>query len=315
MSLYLASYLPLLGWTLIPIAAGVLLRRSGVPGRASRYLFLFALFACQMPIVLLATWAARISRSSWPLPFLVLAGWLAAAGVARWVSGRMNHPPRRRGAFIVSMCMSNHGYTLLGLVAMVLFGDAGLSQATYAQLMIVPFLVLVCFPLGRFYGEGQGRVPLRTIMLKCLADPRSLPMAAMLAGVVLNLSGLDRPGSCERVVAWFVYTGTIVSGLAMGLLFRGLFLKRFFRENVFSFLYRLTAYPLMYFGMAAAAGLAGLDVKIIVLFGLVPSALFASLVAEFFGLDTDLTSSVFVVGTLLFLLAVLPVYALVVLRI
>lgn len=311
MTAYLVPYLKLLGWTLLPIAVGAALRRARVPTKASRYLFLFALFCCQTPIVLLATWTASLSAGSKYLPFLVLAGWLITAGVARGVSGRLRHPPRQRGAFIAAMCMSNHGYTLLGLVAMVLFGDAGLSQATYAQLMMVPFLVLVCFPLGRYYGQGRGRMPPAKLMLKCLTDPRSLPLVAMLAGVGLNLSGLPRPLACEPILPVLVYAGTVVSGLAIGLLFRGLHLRRFFRENAFSFAYRLTAYPLMYFGMAAAAGLDRLDTQIIVLFGLVPSALFATLVADFFDLDTDLTTSVFMAGTLLFLIVVLPLYLLV----
>ncbi len=46
----------------------------------------------------------------------------------------------------------------------------------------------------------------------------------------------------------------------------------------------------------------------LLLFGIVPSGLYASLTADLFGLDTDLTSSVFVVSTALFLFGVLPAY-------
>ena len=74
MASYIVPYLRLLGWTLLPIAAGVVLRRCGLGRRASRYLFVFALFCCQTPIVLLATWAAKITGGSQCLPFLALAG-------------------------------------------------------------------------------------------------------------------------------------------------------------------------------------------------------------------------------------------------
>jgi len=46
-----------------------------------------------------------------------------------------------------------------------------------------------------------------------------------------------------------------------------------------------------------------------VLFGLAPTGLYTNLVAEFFGLDTDMTTSMFVVSTVLYLLLVLPVFA------
>ena len=305
-----SSYLKLLGLTLLPVAAGIALGRVGVPRRGSKYLFSIALFGCQTVIVVIAVWAARLSGSAFVLPFITLAAWFATAFVARLASGAMGHRPKERGAFICAMCLSNHGYTLLGIVALILFGQEGLSQATYAQLFIVPFLVLFCFPLGRFYGRGEGRTPFAEILKRSILDPRSVPVVAMAAGLALNFSGVERPAWCASVLPYLVYVGTISSGLAVGLLYRGMSLRRFWRENVFSFVYRLSFYPLMYAGMALVFGLGGLDMRILILFGLVPPALFSNLVADFFDLDADLTNSVFIAGTVLFLLAVLPIYAL-----
>ncbi len=308
MSAYLIPYLKLLGWVLAPLGLGYALRRAGAPKRTSRGLFLFALLGCQMPIVLLAVWVAEISKGARYLPLMTLAGWIVTAGVARLVSGMMDHGPRRRGAFIVSMALSNHGYTLLGLIALVLFGQAGIAQATYAQALVVPFLVLVCFPIGRFYGRGHGQMSMRSVILDTLRDPRSLPLAAMIAGLALQAGGVPRPAWCARVLRVLVYAGTVTSGMAVGFLLRKLDMTLFVRENVFSFVYRSTVYPLMFFLMARLAGLNHTDTCILVLFGLVPCALFASLVADFFDLDTDLTSNMFLIGTLLFLLVTLPVY-------
>jgi predicted permease len=53
---------------------------------------------------------------------------------------------------------------------------------------------------------------------------------------------------------------------------------------------------------------------ILVLYGLVPSALLANLLAVFFDLDSELTSSMFLVSTLLFLVFVLPVFLIAVAR-
>jgi len=308
LSSYLIPYLKLLGWVLIPLGLGYALRRVGAPRKTSRVLFAFALFGCQMPIVLLGVWAATISKGARYLPLMAFAGWMVTAGVARLVSGMMRHGPRQRGSFIVAMALSNHGYTLLGLIALVLFGQAGIAQATYAQALVVPFFVLVCLPLGRFYGHGQGRMSMRAVMLGTLKDPRSLPIVAMIAGLALQASGVPRPAWCAEVLRVLVYAGTVATGTAVGSLLGKADLRRFLRENAFSLAYRSTVYPLMFFVMARVAGLNHMGTCILVLFGLVPSALFASLVADFFDLDTDLTSTVFFVGTVLFLLVTLPLY-------
>ena len=309
MTQYLVPYAKLLALTVLPVAAGIALRRAGVPRKGSKYLFSVAFFGCQTVIVVIAVWAARLSGVAFALPFLTLAGWFATALVARLASGRMKHGPRERGAFICAMCLSNHGYSLLGIVALMLFGQEGLSQATYAQLFIVPFLVLFCFPRGRFYGQGEGRMPVAELLKRSALDPRSIPVVAMGAGLALNLSGIDRPEWCAAVLPYLVYVGTISSGLAIGLLFRGLALGRFWRESLFSFAYRASVYPLMFAGLALAFGLGGLDARMLILFGLVPPALFSNLVADLFALDSDLTNSLFIVGTTLFLVVVLPVYA------
>ena len=68
-------------------------------------------------------------------------------------------------------------------------------------------------------------------------------------------------------------------------------------------------HPLFYAALALLFGLDALDARILILYGLVPSALLANYLAVFFELDTDLTSSVFVVSTVAFMLSVLPVYA------
>jgi predicted permease len=80
--------------------------------------------------------------------------------------------------------------------------------------------------------------------------------------------------------------------------------------QVISFVWRSTCYPLVYLGLGLLFALPAMDLRILVLYGLVPPALYASLIAVFFDLDTDLANSVFTVGTLLFLFGVLPVYAL-----
>ena len=308
----LLPYLTVVGWVLGPVAVGAIWSRFGAPASASRRLFNFSFYGAQTFITLCSLWIARIDRTSVMMPVLATSGWLLTAGFAWGVSAWLKHPRERRGAFIATMSQSNNGFTLLGFVALVLFGEAGLAQATYSQAFSAPFLLLFSFPVARSFssaGSASGK-SFRRVLLDNVLDPRVfLPLATISCGLALNLLGVLRPPVIGSVVRRLIYVGTATSGCAVGLLYRGAQLSRFWRENVVSFAYRSTLYPLFYAGLALLFGLGPLDARILILYGLVPSALLANYLAVLFELDTDLTSSVFVVSTVAFMVSVLPAFA------
>jgi predicted permease len=312
MTQLLLPYLTVVGWVLGPVLFGAIWNRLGAPPSAARRLFNFAFYGCQTFITLCSLWIARIDRTSVMMPVLSTSGWLVTAGVAWLVSVWFQHPPARRGAFIATMSQSNNGFTLLGFVALVLFGELGLAQATYSQAFTAPYLLLFCFPIARTFSTANGSAQrsLRQVLLENISDPRVfLPLATISIGLGLNVGGVTRPAVVSDIVRPLIYVGTACSGTAVGLLYRGAQLKRYWRENAFSFAYRSTLYPLYYAVLAWLFALDALDARILVLYGLVPSALLANYLAVSFELDTELTSSVFVVSTVLFMLGVLPAYA------
>ncbi len=306
----LLRYLELLAWTVLPLSVGIALRRAGHGRKLATRSLSIALYGCQTPIAVLAVWVARVQRESVLLPVLVLLGWLTTLGLALRLTRGMAASPKRRGALVAALGMSNHGYTLLGFVALALFGDAGLAQATYAHFFTLPYTLLLCFPLCRYFGLG-GKLEVAHVLRQNLRDPKVLlPLAAMLAGLLLNFSGLARPPLFSTVTRLLIWLGTALCGVAIGLIAEGALLARYWRENLVSFAYRSTLYPLLYLALALLAGLGPLDLRVLVLYGLVPSGLLANLAAVFFDLDTDLTSSLYLVGTTLFLLLTLPLFAL-----
>jgi len=308
---WLYQDLKISAWVLLPIAFGVLLSRFGLPKRAARALFAFSFYGCQTAVTVCAVWVARIQGEATILPLLALSGWLVTAVLAWLVSRKLSDHPPKRGAFILSMTMSNNGFTLLGFVALAVFGEAGLAQATYAQLLYTPFFLLCCFPIARAFSRSADPKPLASILLENAADPRVwVPLLAIGFGLCLNAGHVARPALAVPITHGLIFVGTAAASCAIGLLFTGFHWRSYWRENLLSFVYRSTSYPLFYLGVARLAGLGPLDTRILVLYGLVPSALLANLLAVFFDLDSELTSSVFVVSTILFLILVLPAYVL-----
>jgi hypothetical protein len=309
MHAWLLQDLRISGWVLLPVLPGVLLARLGVPKSAARTLLNWSFYGCGTAVMAFAIWVARIHAEARLLPLLALCGWLLTALLAWPVSSKLSNDAPRRGAFVVSMAFSNNGFTLLGLVALATFGEAGLAQATYAQLMYTPFFLLCGFPIARVFGRLAEKKPLGRLLLDNAVDPRVwVPLLAIGCGLALNAAHVPRPqlvGSLTRIL---IFIGTATASCAIGLLFSGFHLRRYWRENALSFLYRSTLYPLLYWGLARVVGLRPLDTVTLVLYGLVPSALLANLLAVFFELDTELTSSMFLVSTALFLVLVLPVF-------
>ena len=306
---WLIQDLRISAWVLLPIALGVLAARFGVPKRAARGLFNFAFYGCQTWVTVAAIWVARIHAQARLLPLLTLSGWFVSAGIAWLASRRWSAAPARRGGFILSVCMSNNGFTLLGLIAIAVFGEAGLAQATYAQLLYTPFFLLCCFPIARSFGQSTQKISLGALLKQNAVDPRVwVPLVAVCAGLLLNAEHVPRPAAVGSLTRVLIFVGTAASSSALGLLFNGLHLRRYWRENAFSFLYRSSFYPLFYWGLARVTRLGPLDSVTLVLYGLVPSALLANMLAVYFDLDTELTSSMFLVSTLLFLVCVLPVF-------
>jgi len=303
------------GWVLLPIALGFLLSRLGVPKRAARGLFAFAFYGCQTAVTAFAIWIARIQAESTLLPVLALSGWLITAALAWLVSLKLSEHSPKRGAFIMSMAMSNNGFTLLGFIALAVFGEAGLAQATYAQLLYTPFFLLCCFPIARIFGQTAEKKPLGVVLKENVVDPRVwVPLLAIAVGLSLNAAHVARPPLMAQLTRVLIFVGTAASSCAIGLLFSGFYIRRYWRENLLSLVHRCTFYPLFYWGLARWVGLRSLDTSILILYGLVPSALLANMLAVFFGLDTELTSSMFLVSTLLFLAFVLPVFLVAVAR-
>jgi predicted permease len=301
-------YIKLLLLVVLPLITGMAFSGHKYSKTVSSRLFALALYLFQTIIVVLAVWTAQLKNCSWILPIITLTGFTLSIFFALYCEKWLKHNNRQKGAFIFSICLSNNGYTLLGIVALIVFGDAGLAQATYAQFLIIPFLTLVCFPIARYYGGLNTNEEARKILLKNIFDKRNIPLVAMITGLLLNLSGIKRPVVFSTVIDFTVYIGTLISGIAVGLLFSRSNIFRYTKENIISIIYRTTLYPMFFLLCAKLFHLSQLDTFVLILFGITPSAIFSNLIADLFNLDKNLTNSIYIISTALFLIIILPVY-------
>lgn len=232
--------------------------------------------------------------------------------IARW------HKLRREsaGVFSYAAAHSNWGFTMGGFICLRLFGEQGLAYTViYATLWTIIMFGLF-FPLaGRFAGRTE-RYGLASFV-RNLLDLRCLPLAGVLVGIGLSLSGIERPAVFQQ---WRIIDALVILCTAVMFFVTGL---RLHVSHVWGHL-RLYAWlagikfvfsPMLALGLIwlvqqAGLDLASLPVNVMIVESFMPMALFAVAAANLYGLDAPLASSLFAANTVMFLVLVLPVITL-----
>ena len=295
---------------LLPMVAGYALRRAGLLKRSwARPLMAFNIVFGHSGVVLLTSWNVRMKGE---LVFLTLTGLTLAMvnmGVGRLAGGVLSLPRRRLGAYIMASSMSNVGYTLGGLLCFLFLGEEALGEQVIYVAYFSFYMVLAVYSVGRYYGEGAQKGFLRAV-LASLRDVRSMPLVALAAGLGLNAGGMERPASLAPVTTVLIICATVISMTSVGLTVEVRAVRNYLRECFALAATKFLWTPLLGLGLCYAFGLQGLERKVVFILSTMPCAIFSTVMAELFKLDTDLANSAFLTTTGFFLAAVLPVLVL-----
>ncbi len=294
----------------LPMVSGYVLRRAGLLKRSwARPLMAFNIVVGHSGVVLLTSWSIRMKGE---LILLTLTGLTLAMvnmGLGRIVGGLFRLPRRKMGAYIITSSMSNVGYTLGGLLCLLLMGERG-EEALGEQVIYVAYfsfyMVLAIYSVGRHYGEGGGKGFLRSA-IESFRDVRSMPLVALAAGLGLNAGGVARPAALSPVTTGLIVCATVISMTSIGLTVELRAVRGYLRECIALGATKFLWSPLLGLALCHLFGLSGLERKVVFILSLMPCAIFSTVMAELFKLDTDLANSAFLTTTAFFLVAVLPV--------
>jgi predicted permease len=149
---------------------------------------------------------------------------------------------------------------------------------------------------------GQGRA---RIFREYVLDMRNMPLAAVMLALVFQLAGIPRPGVFFPVDLLMVVSISAYY-FSTGMNFITDSFSSYLRENLVLCAIKFIAVP------SAAAVVLGLtnlghDVEAVILIqSFMPAAIYSVLASVLFDLDTKLSTNLFVVNTLVFLMLVLP---------
>jgi len=239
--------------------------------------------------------------------FTILAGGgLALAG------GRLLRLPRPgQGAFFCCGMFTNVG-AIGALVCFQLLGEAGFALVPAYKLLEEVVYFGLGFPMARSF-TGPSRSGLADALRRIATDPFILcALGGMGAGILLRLSGLERPPAFSTVNAVLVPLASFLMLVSIGLALRVRKLTGYPRECAAVIAIKFALVPALACSLAWALGYAramdGTPFKVVMILSSMPVAFLALIPPSLYDLDVDMTNACWF-ATILFSGIAIPVLA------
>lgn len=237
---------------------------------------------------------------------------LLLGGILAFVFARLLKMSRKQtGAYIISGGFTNLG--LIGaLICFIFLGEAGFALASFYKLFETFSYYIFGFPIAKSYSTGViESESFRERTLKVFADPFVLvATVSMLAGVILNISGVARPAVFTGITAVFVPLATILllSSIGMAMVIRRV--GKYIKAGLLIALIKYAIVPIVVTTIAYILGFGkinqGLPLKVVLILSSMPVGFTAMVPPTIYDLDVDLANTTWLVTNLLLVL-VLPI--------
>ncbi len=294
---------------------GYLSRKKGwLPEESAGKIILYSVLLFWTPSSLLVLWKLELSLSLIVLPvfyplqviFLLPIGYFIVK-LLRGVDSRTV------GTLFIAMLISNIGFTMGGFVCFCLYGMVGLA---YTQLYCASWTIPIIgfgYPIARRFGETDKKLDFKFIV-QSLIDIRALPVVGTIAGLGLNIWGIEPISAIYEfhIVDVFVIIAILSSFFTIGLQLHFSSIKEYRYFHVILSLVKFVISPLIAIILLGIIQYMFFDIpdlarKVIIIESLTPTAIFTVIIATLFNLRPRLAGILFVVNTIIFLIIVLPV--------
>jgi predicted permease len=245
--------------------------------------------------------------------------WLPVVGVTALLSGGvlgllfsrlLGVAREQRGVMYCCGSFTNIG-AIGGLVCFLFLGEEGFALVALYKMFEEISYYTIGFPIARYYGSGhtsQGSLLQR--FGSVLKDPFvATAFSAFCIGLLLNLTGIERPYFFEKVTAFSVPVGTFILIFSIGLGMRFASVGGHLKECAAVASIKFIFIPVIACSLAYLLNLhevaGGLPFQVVAILSSMPVAFNALVAASIFDLDLELANSLWLVSTGL-LVVVLP---------
>lgn len=287
--------------------------RFGFSEHLAKKIMTVVLICFNWLIALLVIWSMNLTRQLIWLPIVGVVLMLTITALSAAIFHIIESDPKKQLTLTLAGAISNTGYTGGAFVCYALFGMIGLALANIYLLLCLPVFYLVYLPFLKFR-ELRSRDSNAKLKLDFVLDMRMLATPAIIAAVILNLTGVKRPAFIKDfyIIDILVYTASSLSFFAIGLRVKLSRLKNYINLYfpVAAIKFILTpAVALLIIFMLELAGqnLDSLLQKVIIVSSATPSAVLMVTMSNVFDLDGPLASAIWVVTMAIFAAVVVPV--------
>ncbi len=299
-----SRYLMFQAVVILPFLLGYqIAKNSSYQDNYTKKITRFNIIVIEPIIMLWSTWGQKLSPD---LIFLPLAGFflvILGLGMGRFFVRFLDLSPKSRATYLVSSSLANHGFTMGSFVCYLILKEKGLALGAIFLTYFHFYVYLLVFP----YANKVNRNSKFTwqMLLKSIFAWQSLPLLAVLISIMFHLLKIERP----QIYFPFENLLMVSIGLqyfSLGTTFKLKNIATSIKANVFLALSKFLFVPLV---TSVLLGLVNLDhdLKLVILIeSFMPAAVFSVVTSILFDLDSALASGLFVVNTILFIVAVLP---------
>lgn len=287
--------------------------RLGLPEHYAKKIMTAVLVSFNWLIALLVIWRMQLSSQLVWLPIVGLVLMLVITALSTGLFYFLDLDRRSRLTLILAGGLSNVGYTGGAFVCYALFGTEGLGLANIYLVLSLPAAYLIFLPMLKAH-ELRARHPTAKFKLKQMLDLRFLAIPAIIAAIILNLTGIEIPDFIPKlhIVDIFVYVASGLAFFAIGLRVNLSRLKNyvnlyFLLGAVKFILTPAAALLLIWLLTLSGQNLTEPAQKVIIVLSITPSAVLMVTMSNVFDLDGPLASALWVVTMVIFVVIVVPV--------
>jgi predicted permease len=291
----------------LPLLAGTLIRRSGRATARFMERMTFVGILVIMPILnLLSFWTLSLDPKVLLLPVAGLSMQVVSGGLGYGIARLKYETSRDRGSYFLASMLSNRG--IVGALTVFLFYGEG---AFAISRLIVVFndlvLYVVGFPIARRFSTqdeagGSGKRDGEALGF----GTTQLPALGFLLGVLLNLSGLPRPGLLSGAFEYLVHGNAWLVVVPIGYALQ-LEAIRTYAGDLWELLgIKFIMSPLLAGLVAHALGFGGVRLRVLIILAATPTAISAIFTTRIHRLNDRLALAAFALTTALYPLVVFP---------
>lgn len=190
-------------------------------------------------------------------------------------------------------------YVFLALVSAV-YGDEGLVLAAFLMTFMIPTLNIFCIAVFAIY-TPNGKISIGSFIKSVVTNP--LIIACVIGGLI-NYFGIDLGTSLLKTLEVLSSAALPLGLLSVGVGLHIAFLKEVKLELFSSLFIKLAMFPVIIFFVGQSMGVEGLALIILVIFGAMPTASSAYILARQLGGDLKLMSAIITAQTLVSIITI-----------